>query len=254
MPNKLPLVQRILLWLHATINRSGLLSSMPGRWFFETCYIIYKSFFEARGVEVLRRYVAANGWIIDVGANIGFFTAIFANWVQDANRVLALEPEPVNFERLRRRMARHRRIKQIDFLCAAAAEKDGVGFLHLNPNHPADHRLSTSGISIDLVTLDTLMERRGWPMVSLIKIDVQGAENRVLMGGKRLIQRYRPALFVELTLNEPGSLATMAILAEWNYHPHRIHHGKGIRPVTTDELSELLNKKGYLDCLFLPHP
>ncbi|HAT50460.1 MAG: FkbM family methyltransferase [Nitrospirae bacterium] len=250
MSQRLPLFQNILLRLHILVKRSGFLASTPGQWLFETAYLFYKRFFEARGIGVLQRWIPPDGWIIDVGANIGFFTRYFAHWVHGSGRVIALEPESVNFNRLQRRMAAHPRRDKAELLQVAAAEKNGWGWLQCNPDHPADHRLSHSGIPVPLSALDTLMAERGWPRVALIKIDVQGAEERVLMGGKELIRRFSPALLVELTLDDPGSLRTMTLLASCNYQPHRVVRD-GIQPLTMNELTILLEKKGYIDCLYL---
>lgn len=71
---------------------------------------------------------------------------------------------------------------------AAAAEVTGEGFLQISPVHPGDHkRLS---ISVTLTTVDDVIASRGWPEVSLIKVDVQGAEARVLAGAQKTIQRF----------------------------------------------------------------
>jgi len=54
----------------------------------------------------------------------------------------------------------------------AAAETVGDGLLEINPMHPGDHKLGTSGVPVAITTIDTLLAGRGWPEVSLFKIDV----------------------------------------------------------------------------------
>ncbi|MBF0584365.1 MAG: FkbM family methyltransferase [Magnetococcales bacterium] len=250
MAQRLPLFQNIVLRLHVLVKRSGFLASPPGQWLFETTYLLYKRFFEARNVAVLQQWIPSDTWAIDVGANIGFFTVYFAHWVHGSGRVVALEPESVNFKRLQRRLATHPERDRVELLQMAAAEKNGWGWLQLNPDHPADHRLSHSGVSVPLSALDTLMAERGWPKIALIKIDVQGAEDRVIMGAQELIRRFHPALLVELTLNDPGSLRTMTLLASFNYRPHRLLRD-GTQPFHENELENLLKRKGYIDCLYL---
>ncbi|MBF0109961.1 MAG: FkbM family methyltransferase [Magnetococcales bacterium] len=246
------MVQRFLLWLYPLIDRSGILRTAAGRWVFETLYLMYKRFFEARGIGVLRQWVAPDAWIIDVGANIGFFSLYFAHWVRGAGRVVALEPEGVNFSSLRRRMAAHPRGDRVLSFNMAAAERDGTGFLQLNPHHPADHRLASQGISVVLISLDALVAGQGEPQVGLIKIDVQGSEERVLRGAQRLIHRCHPALLVELTWGDPGTSRTLTLLTDWRYLPHRIDGAGGrIVSMTVETCLSVLEECGYMDCLFL---
>src|SRR5580693_4951300 len=81
---------------------------------------------------------------------------------------------------------------------AAVAEVTGEGLLEINPGHPGDHKLGTEGVPVAMTTIDDLLAARGWPEVSLIKIDVQGAESRVLAGARRTLERFSPALFLEV--------------------------------------------------------
>ena len=59
-------------------------------------YLLYKDCLEAGPVQVLRRYVRPGTVVIDVGANIGYFTRQFATWVSNGGWVIAVEPEALN--------------------------------------------------------------------------------------------------------------------------------------------------------------
>jgi FkbM family methyltransferase len=81
--------------------------------------------------------------------------------------------------------------------------------------------------------LDTVMEVDAFAAVGLIKIDVEGAERRVLEGARGLIERDQPNLFVELHDGLPGAPegvgdSVRAFLEEMEYHYNdRIHYGGG---------------------------
>ncbi|HVJ54191.1 MAG TPA: FkbM family methyltransferase [Aliidongia sp.] len=196
--------------------------------------------------------------VIDIGANVGFFTRRFARWVSGGGRVIALEPEPKNFEALVRVIDRRGLSAVVDPVQAAAAETEGTVFLKLNPDNPADHRLAQDGISVPMVTIDGLMAERGWPRVSLIKIDVQGAEFRVLQGAGQTIERSRPTLFIEVDdahLRLAGCSAEMLLrhIVGLGYSAHLLTRS-GLSPVIPVEelLAGLTGSKSYADVLFIP--
>jgi Methyltransferase FkbM domain len=108
-----------------------------------------------------------------------------------------------------------------------------------------------------MTTIDEIVAARGWPEVSLIKVDVQGAKARVLAGARRTLERFRPALFLELDdrqLKRYGSSAAelLASVAELGYAIHT-RVGEGIStPMSVDEALAQGATKPYTDTLLLP--
>lgn len=249
--------QSVLLGLYALVRKSGFLSTSFGRWLFESAYEVYKELLEAGEVKHLAAYVEPGSTVIDVGANVGFFTKRFAQWTGREGRVIAIEAEELNYQRLLKRIAKEGLTHQVDPIQAAVAEKPGTLMLQLNPDHPGDHKLGEDGVPVKAVTLDGLMEERGWPTVSFIKIDVQGAEMRVFAGAKSLLQRMKPALFVEVDdahLTNQGTSAEHLIdhLMGQGYVPHRIEKSGVSAGMKKAEALGMVSSPGsYTDFLFL---
>ena len=65
-------------------------------------------------------------------------------------------------------------------------------------------------MTVPAVTIDDLVTEAGTPSVSLVKIDVQGAELLVLEGAKRTLDKMRPVLFVEVDDRALGSFGASA--------------------------------------------
>jgi hypothetical protein len=65
---------------------------------FLTAYSGYKTWIEAGPIDRLKDFVLPRSAVVDVGANIGFFTLKFARWVGEQGCVIAIEPDLVNFE------------------------------------------------------------------------------------------------------------------------------------------------------------
>ena len=238
------LLQSGLIGLYGLVKATGGLDTRLGRRIFETSYQFYKRRFEAGPIRMLRQWVRPRTFVIDVGANIGFFSRQFATWVSDGGKVIALEPEAVNFARLKHSIAESGLSDLVETIQAAVADTTGTGMLDVNPGHPGDHKLAAHGVPVAITTIDDLLNDRGWPEVSLIKIDVQGAEARVLSGERQAIERFRPALFLEVDdqqLRQNGSSACELLtsvfsarlrdpLASWRWAFDPAERRRGHRP------------------------
>jgi FkbM family methyltransferase len=250
-------LQAGLLALYRAAAAIGALDRSWGRALFETAYRVYKRHYEAGDIGLLQNWVRPNTAVIDVGANVGFFTLEFASWVTEGGRVFALEPEPLNHARLQRSVALSRFKTIIETLQVAAADVTGEGRLELNPLHPGDHKLGKTGIPVATTTIDHMLAARGWPEISLIKIDVQGAEARVLAGARETIKRFWPALFVEVDdkqLECYGSSAAELLghrTAE-GYTIHKLAKASVSAPLSVNEALSEAQARGYADLLFLP--
>ena len=191
-------VQDIALRGYRSRLTRSVLATPAGRTLFETAYFCYKDWIEAPGSAALRRYVAPDDWIFDVGANIGYFTGKFATWVAGAGKVVALEPELANYTRLNQRITQQGVGDRVITRQSAAADVDGELKLAVNPEHPGDHSLSDQGIPVTVYRLDSLWREFAEPRISLLKIDVQGAEMRVLQGATAMVASCRPVMLLEV--------------------------------------------------------
>jgi FkbM family methyltransferase len=254
----LALVQRALIGIYRWAHRRGLTATRPGLWIFETAYDAYKQLFEARAVGALARYVAPGSCILDVGANIGFFTLRFARWTSGAGSVLAFEPEPGNLARLRARLRQRAPEARVEVIPAAVGDAPGTAYLVINELHPGDHKLGAAGLPVPVVRLDDILAGRTWPAVSLIKIDVQGAEMAVIRGAAETLRRLRPALFVEVDDRQLRAMGASArelleLIAAFDYTINTVdRQGRtvAIDPVAAGMLLE--GPRTYLDLLCLP--
>lgn len=248
--------QQALLRLYGAIRRTGLLATAPGRLLFEHGYWAYKALLEARDIDQLRPYAAPGSTVVDVGANIGFFTVRFASWVGARGSVIAIEPEQVNFRSLCARVNRLKITDNVVPVQAAAVERSGEVRLELNPDHPADHRVAAVGVPVPAVSIDDLIGQRGWPVVSLIKIDVQGSELQVIRGASETLRRFMPALYVEfheLSLLEAGTSSSELLgeVTTLGYAPAFLNPEGAWQRISPAQLAIEMKARGYLDVLLL---
>jgi FkbM family methyltransferase len=224
--------------------------SSTGADLYDRVYWIYKSRIEARNALSLMQYVPANSTVIDIGANLGFFTRLFIERSSCAN-VLAVEPEARNLVALRKGAARWGQ-GRVEIVEAAVAEVSGTVNLRVDPRNHADHQLCVDGLPVRAVRLDDLVAEHGVERVGLIKIDVQGAEARVLQGARDVIAHHRPAIFIELDparLQKQGatSAVILGLLADAGYGFFLLN-GTSAEPCSRGMI-ERMAAEGYLDVL-----
>jgi FkbM family methyltransferase len=143
------------------------------------------------------------GWtVVDVGAHQGLFTVHAAREVGPGGKVISFEAFPGNAERLRRNVASNG-LRNVTVIGAAAAEKEGRAELHLTPlvsggqSLVFDNAAYHGTITVPLKTVDGVLAELGAGRVDLVKIDVEGAAQRVLDGAPRLLAA-KPRLVMEI--------------------------------------------------------
>ncbi|WP_207477501.1 FkbM family methyltransferase [Arenibaculum pallidiluteum] len=117
--------------------------------------------------------------VVDIGANIGYYTILAAARVGASGRVFAFEPDPVNAALLRENVALNQ-LDNVQVIEAAIGADDGVLPLHISPTNLGDHRLYDTGEvrevrQVAVRSLDRFL-RAGALVPGLVKIDTQGFE------------------------------------------------------------------------------
>lgn len=139
---------------------------------------------------LIEKYLRGGDTVVDVGANIGHYTLIAADSVGKEGKVIAIEPDKVNCEYLRKNLVLNSVFHVEIHECAVGAvEEEKV--LFLSDINVGDHRTWDDGKGrkqnkVKQTTIDKIVDGR---KVDLIKIDVQGAELSVLQGARKTIKR-----------------------------------------------------------------
>jgi FkbM family methyltransferase len=134
--------------------------------------------------------------VVDVGAHIGYFALLAARRVGPAGRVYAFEPAPENYELLLRNISLNG-YQHIIPVRKAVSNHEGVETFFLHPDSVA-HSLQAqtfgrarARMAVDTTTLDRFFASQGWPLVHLMKLDIEGAEPEALDGMAQLLARNR---------------------------------------------------------------
>jgi FkbM family methyltransferase len=131
---------------------------------------------------------------VDIGANVGYYTALALSRMNGKGRIVAFEPDPVNFAFLEKTVRANHGEAMVTCLAAAAGDRAAEMTLHVNADNRGDNRLyanelGSAGPSVRVGAADDLLEQAGLEAADLIKVDVQGWEGHVFRGLERTMGR-----------------------------------------------------------------
>lgn len=150
--------------------------------------------YEETETALVKKEVKKGDVVLDIGANIGYYTLIFADLVGETGKVYAFEPDPTNFEILVKNIEVNG-FKNIIPVNKAVTNTPGIISFYINKRNTGDNRIvdfegSGKKIEVESVALDDYFsDYKG--SVNFIKMDIQGAEGLALDGMKKLIERNR---------------------------------------------------------------
>lgn len=130
--------------------------------------------------------------VFDVGAHMGFFTVKVGKHVE---KLIAFEPDPYNFRFLLMNIENNALSNVRAFNCALG-DRDDYAFLKRGYGYGRTRLTETNtGYRVLVRTLDTLVRELS-VIPSMVKVDVEGHEMKVLEGAKSTLTRYKPRLIL----------------------------------------------------------
>ena len=147
--------------------------------------------YEPFQTELIMNEIKKGDIVLDIGANIGYYTLLFAKLVGNNGKVFAFEPDPKNFDLLKRNVELNN-YKNVVLVQKAVSDKNGKIKLYLSKNNKAHHSVfnqlgSDQFIEIDAIKLDDYFKDSN--NIDFIKIDVEGAEYDVFNGMQKTLNK-----------------------------------------------------------------
>ena len=148
--------------------------------------------YEELEAKIMEEKIEMGNIVVDVGANIGLHTLNMARIVGNTGQVFAFEPDPSNFEILKKNV-KINNYKNIILEQKAVGDKHGRTTLYQS-DHPGKHRIfpqteqAKSQVQVELTNLDNYFDSDMIDKINFIKIDVEGLEFSVLKGMKNILK------------------------------------------------------------------
>ncbi|MGE5294463.1 MAG: FkbM family methyltransferase [Solirubrobacterales bacterium] len=186
--------------------------------------LLMKGHYEPGVAACCRRFLRPDRDAVDVGANVGFYSVLFAKRISPGRRVLAVEPIPEAVAKLKLNLQRNGVTERVLIHEGAASDEEGPCDLttvdgkseYSTLGRLAHASVATAvgrAVSVPGICLDALVQQRILDP-GFLKIDVEGAELKVLRGATRLLEEKRPNILIEVhryLLEEAGDSANQVL-------------------------------------------
>ena len=193
--------------------------------------IYFEKTFETGTTDIIPRILKPTDTVFDIGANIGWYTVLMSKIIKKGH-CHSFEPVPKIFNKLKQNCIANNLSKNLTLNKLALGDGEKNIKIHTFSGLPHGHSsLSTLGrtdfkkTKAKMITLDKYIEDNEISNLDFIKIDVEGAELKVLEGAKKILKLENPPIWL-FEMNEETA-------TEFGYHP-------------TDILEYLLERREYI--------
>jgi FkbM family methyltransferase len=189
----------------ALLNIEG--NKMYGTDTFVGATLLMSGAYEKYETELFEKMAQDGMVVVDIGANIGYYTLIAAKLVGNKGVVYAFEPEPGNYELLCKNIAING-YNNVVPIKKAVSNTSGKAKLYVDraigdvssfaKRNVLTHSKNVDCLEVETITLDDFFERTvGDDKIDLVKIDVEGAEGLVLSGAERVLRNNSLKILME---------------------------------------------------------
>ena len=157
-------------------------------------------------VELIKQIVPQNKIIIEIGSNIGTHTIPMAKHLTNGGKVFAFEPQSQNYKLLQENI-NNNDIKNVKIYNIAISSKKGEAFINkfdeAENNNYGDARIFKDKFKkcekVTVNTIDELFSKKIKENFSihLIKCDAQGQELNIILGSEKILDQYKPFIYIE---------------------------------------------------------
>jgi len=171
---------------------------------------------------------------LEVGANIGYYTLLESKVIGDSGKVVAVEPSPENFEKLKQNLSLSNVKNVLPFNFACGDKNGKIKFLISEKSNRCttldENYLATPSdniIEVPVKKIDDFLNENKIEKVDFIRMDVEGYERQIIKGMEKTLDKYNPMIQIEV-------------------------HKKFMPENHTKELFEEFQKRGYECKYYIP--
>jgi len=153
-------------------------------------YLSFGGSYEPMVTDLVKKEVKEKNIVLDLGANIGYYTLLFSKLVGNGGKVFAFEPGPENFALLKKNVEMNK-IKNVVLEQKACSKKTGKAFLYRDES-PGRHTIyrrpdGTKYVQVEVISLDDYFKNFN-KNIDFVKMDIQGSEGSVIQGMSSILK------------------------------------------------------------------
>ena len=150
--------------------------------------------YEPNQTEIVKKYVRKGDIVIDIGAHVGYYTLLMAQLVGKNGKVYSFEPDPVNFQLLKKSVEING-FENVVLIQKAVSNITDKVKLFLGDDDSAINRIydaklgdAKESIDVESITIDEYFKEND-ELINFIKIDSEGSEVKIINGMKQFLSR-----------------------------------------------------------------
>jgi FkbM family methyltransferase len=224
----------------------------------------YTGEYDTRNIRSVLRLVEPHWTILDVGANIGFWSIPLAHALKESGRLHCFEPVPSNFRLLTANVKGNCVSATVHVHQVGLSDRSGTVPISLREDFVGGSETGNAAIVIDgndsrfqcvqveVRPLDTLVDSLALNRLDFMKVDIEGHEYKFLAGAAQAIARFRPILFMEINdqYYERQGLDPTTLFQDWLLEHSYVAAFRGLNRWRLDDLSN--RRRGLSDVFFFP--
>jgi FkbM family methyltransferase len=199
----------------------------------------------------IERLLPKGSVMFDVGTNFGLYALTLAHQLGPTVTIHCFEPNPITYVRLKRNMSLNH-MRNLHPHQLGLGDWEGAARIVGNDTNSGAASLA-EGQGTLITTLDRFCEEHGIQRLDFLKVDIEGFEPRLLKGGRRSLERFKPMMQIELNppvLVHAGSSVdeVLDLLRSLGYELYLVKRDRLV------SLRGLPDQPGYLINCFCVHP
>jgi FkbM family methyltransferase len=203
-------------------------------------FFLYRALGLGRGGRALEyvyhlpQLVKQGDKVIDIGANLGYYTCPLADLVGEGGRVYAVEPVPVIFGVLKRNVGSRKNVTLLNYALGAENKSiemanDSVaeaGYFGTGRNFVSGGSLSNEAVRFEAKMVEAYGLFKDLERVDFIKCDIEGYEGVVMPLLKPLLAQHHPTVLIET--DGDTRLEMISLFSELGYSAYMLQDGKEV--------------------------
>lgn len=200
--------------------------------------LFIKGIYDPNSMMVVKSMLPEGGVFIDVGASFGYFSIVATDAVGPNGRVIAIEPSSRDYARLVDNIQINNLGNVVSTYRIALSDRKGAALLSIATEERSalntlGDEFSFKGVDridkeeVETISLDEFLETNPVDRVDFIKLDIEGSELKALLGARKTVEKFKPALMLGVNENALRASGTdhdkiQMALTEMKYRAYKL--------------------------------